>query len=339
VVKDMFTAVRPTAEQISKTNTSHTMLPIKLLKTAFVTYGHSDYDKAKQFFLDFGLIIAQESPNDVYFRGYGAEPFIYHLKRDTNPSFGGAAYTVASISELERAQSVPGATPIQPLTAPGGGEIVTLTDPQGHKVHLIHGQHLRTPDTLPLERLTINYEDVKPRKGTFQRFTPGPAPVYRWGHYGVTYDPVTVGYDAMYNWYTTVLALAPSDLVQRNGNPITCFFHIDRAQEFTDHHAFFFKPCKPGQAPGVAHSAFEVHDFDVQMLGHNFLESRGYKICWGVGRHVLGSQVFDYWFDTSGFMVEHYADGDLVNEETEVAVVQAGPAALSVWGPPVPDVF
>jgi hypothetical protein len=28
-------------------------------------------------------------------------------------------------------------------------------------------------------------------------------------------------------------------------------------------------------------------------------------------QHVLGSQVFDYWFDTSKFMVEHYADGDL----------------------------
>ena len=56
-------------------------------------------------------------------------------------------------------------------------------------------------------------------------------------------------------------------------------------------------------------------------------------------QHVLGSQVFDYWFDTSKFMVEHYADGDLVNRNTPVAKVQAGPEALSVWGPPVPSVF
>lgn len=48
---------------------------------------------------------------------------------------------------------------------------------------------------------------------------------------------------------------------------------------------------------------------------------------------------FDYWFDTSKFMVEHYADGDLVNCDTPVAKVQAGPQALSVWGPPVPSVF
>jgi hypothetical protein len=38
-------------------------------------------------------------------------------------------------------------------------------------------------------------------------------------------------------------------------------------------------------------------------------------------------------------MQEHYADGDLVNSETVVSEVEAGPQALKVWGPPVPEVF
>lgn len=317
------------------------MAPIKLLKTAFVIYEHANLFKAKQFYLDFGLQIVQESEDEIFFRGYGSEPFIYLLRRSKTgaSSFGGAAYVVDSESELERASQIPGATPMQRLSFPGGGRMVTLTDPQGFKVHLVHGQIERLAEPLNLQKLTVNYEDHKPRKGTFHRFTPGPASVYRWGHYGVTYDAATVGYEKMYKWYTDVIGLAPSDLVQRDGKPITCFFHIDRQKEYSDHHCFFFKPCKPGQTPNVAHSAFEVHDFDVQMLGHHFLESKGYEICWGVGRHVLGSQVFDYWFDTSGFIVEHYADGDLVNEDTGIATVQAGPEALSVWGPPVPSVF
>ena len=78
-----------------------------------------------------------------------------------------------------------------------------------------------------------------------------------------------------------------------------------------------------------------------------------------LSQHVLGSQVFDYWFDPSRFVVvsigwpylelrspkltpqlqEHYADGDLVNRDTPISKVQAGPEALSVWGPPVPEVF
>lgn len=44
-------------------------------------------------------------------------------------------------------------------------------------------------------------------------------------------------------------------------------------------------------------------------------------------------------FDTSGFIVEHYADGDLVNKNTPVSNEEAGPQTLSVWGPPVPEVF
>lgn len=48
------------------------------------------------------------------------------------------------------------------------------------------------------------------------------------------------------------------------------------------------------------HSSFETHDFDTQVLGHDWLREKGYKNCWGVGRHVLGSQIFDYWYEYSG---------------------------------------
>ena len=77
----------------------------------------------------------------------------------------------------------------------------------------------------------------------------------------------------------------------------------------------------------------------IQQLGHHFLEDQAHKLCWGVGRHVLGSQIFDYWLDPHKFVVEQYADGDLVNCETEVSHIQAGKGNLAIWGPPVPNVF
>jgi hypothetical protein len=334
--------------------------PIQLLKTAFVTYHHADLAKARQFFLDFGMGISDEIPGEtIYFKGYGVEPFVYvaHQSKSGSSYFGGAAYVVDSSEELQRAASLESCTgPIRDLEGPAGGKVLTLKDPAGHLVHLIHSWQEKAAEPLDLERLTINFEDEKPRKGKFQRFRPGPAPVFRWGHYGVTYPEGK--YEEMFEWYTKTITLIPSDIVLRGDKPITCFFHIDRNTEYTDHHAFFFKMVKPGDKPNVAHAAFEVHDFDIQQLGHNHLTEKGYELCWGVGRvscllqiisvtmsianqlqHVLGSQVFDYWFDTSKFMVEHYADGDLVNRNTPVAKVQAGPEALSVWGPPVPSVF
>ncbi len=45
----------------------------------------------------------------------------------------------------------------------------------------------------------------------------------------------------------------------------------------------------------VHHTSYETHDFDTQVLGHDWLRHKGYENCWGVGRHVMGSQIFDYW--------------------------------------------
>lgn len=256
---------------------------IRLLATAFVIYYHLDLDKCRQFLSDFGLVVAEDRGNEVFYRGYGTEPILYVARQARDKcQFGGAVYEVESREELERATKIDRASAISLFEGPGGGDMVTLTDPVGHKLHLIHGQTKRQLDEMGLKKLTVNYEDEKPRKGKFQRFTPGPAPVYRWGHYGVSYPEGR--YQDMMDWYTGNLALSPSDVVYRGGKPITCFFHIDRGLEYTDHHAFFFKMAKPGQQPGVAHAAFEVHDFDIQQLGHQHLQEKGYQLCWGVGR-------------------------------------------------------
>jgi hypothetical protein len=76
------------------------------------------------------------------------------------------------------------------------------------------------------------------------------------------------------------------------GTDITVFFRLDRGKEEVDHHCFFFYQ---GPEFHVHHSSYETYDFDTQVVGHDWLREKGYKNCWGVGRHVLGSQIFDYW--------------------------------------------
>ncbi len=80
------------------------------------------------------------------------------------------------------------------------------------------------------------------------------------------------------------------------------------------------------------------------------LFQKGCNNCGEVGRHVMGSQVFDYWSDASDdenwgrgkekrFILEHYVDVDLVNETTEAHWQAAAPGNLHVWGPEVPGGF
>lgn len=79
----------------------------------------------------------------------------------------------------------------------------------------------------------------------------------------------------------------------QDGVDITVFWRLNRGKEEVDHHCFFFYQ---GPKYHPHHSSYETHDFDTQVLGHDWLREKGYKNCWGVGRHVLGSQIFDYWY-------------------------------------------
>jgi hypothetical protein len=54
---------------------------------------------------------------------------------------------------------------------------------------------------------------------------------------------------------------------------------------------------------------------------------------------IFGYRIFDYWWDTTSNMIEHYADGDLVNKDTPVGYGKAGHESLAVWGPEVPTWF
>ena len=58
-----------------------------------------------------------------------------------------------------------------------------------------------------------------------------------------------------------------------------------------------------------------------------------------MGRHVLGSQIFDYWQDPWGDKHEHYCDGDLFTADQPMGIHAASRQAMSQWGPLMPRSF
>ena len=80
-----------------------------------------------------------------------------------------------------RATRVPGSGQIEEIhDAPGGGFIVTVVDPEGFPVNLMYGQTPAEAGRVP-EKLTLNFEEEKPRLRNFQRFQLGPAAVHKVG--------------------------------------------------------------------------------------------------------------------------------------------------------------
>ena len=76
----------------------------------------------------------------------------------------------------------------------------------------------------------------------------------------------------------------------------------------------------------------EVEDIDAVMAGHDHLVQAGDDHHAGIGRHVLGSQIFDYWRDPWGHIVEHFTDGDLLNAQLEPGLHDPSVALGTLWG-------
>jgi hypothetical protein len=69
------------------------------------------------------------------------------------------------------------------VDAPGGGHLVTVEDPEGFPVNFIWGQaelsEARLQKIEKPKNLVINNEYEKTRKKAFQRFSTGPAEVFK----------------------------------------------------------------------------------------------------------------------------------------------------------------
>ena len=87
---------------------------------------------------------------------------------------------------------------------------------------------------------------------------------------------------------------------------------------------------------GFNHAAFEVADLDDLMAGHERLKASGHTAEWGIGRHILGSQIFDYWRDPWGHTLEHWTDGDLFNAQDGSNTASLQDLLGVQWGPTPP---
>ncbi|KAL5313231.1 hypothetical protein ACEPPN_018964 [Leptodophora sp. 'Broadleaf-Isolate-01'] len=237
---------------------------INLNRIAHVYYTHKNLEKAHQFLLDFGFSVTKRTKDEIYYRGYGTEPFLYCARKGNEDVFGGTAWVVDSLEDLELATSLPGATPIHDVDAPGGGKRVTFYDRiDNFPFHLVYGQ-TAVEVTQIFPELSFNFPTSKHRPvHKTQRFEKGPAPIHKLGHFGLC----VTNYKKAYQFYTKNFNFKPSELVYDpvTKEDITTFMHLDRGQEWVDHHCFFIFQ---GPKFHVHHLSFEVFDFDIQMLGH-----------------------------------------------------------------------
>ena len=116
---------------------------------------------------------------------------------------------------------------------------------------------------------------------------------------------------------------------------VAAFMRCNAGDVPVDHHTLVCLGV-PGGDIGLDHISFEVEDWDAVMVGHDHLSAAGYAHKMGIGRHILGSQVYDYWKDPWGNVLEHFTDGDLVDASMATGSHDPGVALGTQWGKMIP---
>lgn len=297
---------------------------------AYIRLRSPDLDLAEEFLTHFGLLKVARTSTALYMRGSDTAHHI-HITEKGDPRYLGCAYYADNEDDLAQLARASGASGVESLDEPGGGKRVRLTDPNGCGVEVVHGLTRHAPIVVP--RQPINTADEPLRRRVPLRLAKSPTLIKRIAHVVLAAPDVVKTVE----WYREHFGLLGSDEVYA-GDPdhiIGSFNRFDRGDTFVDHHALFVT----GNArAGLHHVSFEVPDVDAVFLDHDYLRMLGkYEHFWGVGRHVLGSQVFDYWLDPWGRMHEHWADTDRLNASTAARNWPAHEGLANQWGAPAPE--
>jgi len=304
---------------------------VKVSDIAYIRLRSPDLDLQERFLLDFGMQRSARTATALYMRGTDPAHHI-HITELGEPGLIGMGFYVQSEAELHEAATIEGASPVENIDEPGGGKRVRLREPNGYLIEIVHGIAQLAP--IPVERNTMNWgEDRGIRAGDEKRLKPGPSRVKRIGHcvFAAPDQKTTLA------WFNRNLGLVNSDVYYAGSedNVVATFARVDRGEDYVDHHALF---CTGGAHAGLNHIGFEVQDIDDVAVGHDYLKAKGYEHAWGIGRHLSGSQVFDYWFDPWKRLHEHWTDTDLLNNKNPTHVMPIS-QLRSQWGEPAPAWF
>jgi catechol 2,3-dioxygenase-like lactoylglutathione lyase family enzyme len=298
---------------------------VKVAGLAWLEFEKPDLDRAERFLTDFGFTVADRMPETLLLRGRWPSTACLVVRQGPRARFVGPAFQAAGRDDLDRLARGTGGT----VTAHWGGHAVVLRDPSGFPVSVVHGvpELPALPERAPLP---LNFGSAPARANASQRPARRPAEIQRLGHVVLG----TTRFRAALDWYLDTLGLIVSDFLfldgRRERGPVMAFIRCDQGSVPTDHHtlAMLLQP-----RTGYVHSAYQLTDLDEVATSGQYLRDCGYRHAWGIGRHIQGSQIFDYWRDTDRLMFEHYADGDVFDSSVEPGWAPLSVSGLAQWGP------
>jgi catechol 2,3-dioxygenase-like lactoylglutathione lyase family enzyme len=265
--------------------------------------------EAARFYVDgWGLREVARQPGAVYLRASGPEHHVLSLHDSNHKGIAYlhfAAQDVDGLKALHEHVKGTGArivTPLGALDTPGGGMGFEVVDPENRCLRISAAVELY-PDA----------EDApdKPRKITH-----------------VVLNAAQL--EKSLKFYEDVLGFKVSDWSENQMVFIRCN---------SDHHSISFNRA---DFAALNHIAFEMPNIDAEMRGIGRLKAASCPVRWGVGRHGPGNNVFAYFVDPNGFVIEYTTEVQSVDDAThEPQIWKRVPHLMDRWGtagPPSPEI-
>jgi catechol 2,3-dioxygenase-like lactoylglutathione lyase family enzyme len=240
----------------------------------------------------------------------------------------GFGFEVADAQQFKALAALPGSVLEEVPAERGGGQKITMTDPDGLIVEVRRGFAEYEPLSMESVKKVrgINHMNKNGRPETTDK------PLHLYRRFQAP-DVFKLMHCAMHpkqllkslKWYQDRLGFIGSDYLYpatkaTTSIPLGTFLRLDLGATPTDHHTFFLLSM-PGPAGELDHCAFEVQDYDAVAEGHRFLAmqktlGKDYSHGVGIGRHMLGAQIFDYWREPVEQLWEHATDSDRFTNST-----------------------
>lgn len=275
------------------------MSHVNATRLSKVKFRAPDLDQMQKFLTEFGLLLSSQDSKVLRMSGHGDSGCI-HLTELGAAAFVGFGLEVADDAQLDHLALQTG----REITHAEQKRTVFLTDPDGYEIAITaESQDMSSAKEQSAPK--INYPNATNRIDETKHRMSGPSKIMRLGHVVLN----VANFRESESWYKSHFGFLTSDEIElQPGVSIGAFMRLNVGNTATDHHSLFLLET-PGD-PSFNHAAFEVPDVDDLMSGHDHLRGKGLEHAWGVGRHILGSQVFDYWKDPWGHELEHFSDGD-----------------------------
>lgn len=258
----------------------------RITKLRSIDLAVTDLDRSVEFYTRvWGLtLVRRDAQGRCYLRATGSEHHVVSLVKSEFAALGCISFAVdsrAAVDAFHAKAGIDGITILQgPIELPeeeGGGYGVYLEGPEGLRLKI--SADVASPSVMPSD-------SSQPISLTHVVINAADMP-------------------ALSRFCQDFLGFILSDVTH-----VMEFLRCPAGGQAVDHHTLALAH---GERLSLNHAAFQMHDIDGLMYAAGRLIENGYDIEWGLGRHGPGNNVFTYYVDPDGFVVEYTTEMEKIN--------------------------